>query len=59
LKGPASTTQLARRLSMTAGGVSQHLAVLRDAALVQSSRSGRMVLYTRTPLGEALVDTTG
>jgi DNA-binding transcriptional ArsR family regulator len=59
MKGPATTTQLARRLSMTAGGVSQHLAVLRDAALVQSSRSGRMVLYARTPLGEALVDTTG
>ena len=59
LTGPATTTQLARRVSMTPGGVSQHLAVLRGASLVRSSRSGRAVLYARTPLGEALVDAAG
>jgi len=58
LNGPATTTQLARRTALTAGGVSQHLAVLRNASLVRSSRSGRVVLYARTPLGEALVNAT-
>lgn len=56
MNGPATTTELARRMSMTAGGVSKHLAVLRDAGLVWSIRSGRAVLYTRTTLGESLAD---
>jgi DNA-binding transcriptional ArsR family regulator len=55
---PATTSELARRMEMTAGGVSQHLAVLRDAGLVRSSRSGRLVLYVRTPLGENLATST-
>lgn len=58
LSQPATTSDLARRMEMTAGGVSQHLAVLRDAGLVRSSRSGRIVLYVRTPLGENLATTT-
>jgi DNA-binding transcriptional ArsR family regulator len=56
LSAPATTSELARRMEMTAGGVSQHLAVLRDAGLVRSSRSGRLVLYGRTPLGENLAE---
>lgn len=58
LNTPATTSELARRMEMTAGGVSQHLAVLRDAGLVRSSRSGRVVLYVRTPLGENLAGVT-
>jgi DNA-binding transcriptional ArsR family regulator len=58
LSTPATTSELARRMEMTAGGVSQHLAVLRDAGLVRSSRSGRLVLYGRTPLGENLAAVT-
>jgi DNA-binding transcriptional ArsR family regulator len=52
---PRSTTDLARLLGATAGGVSQHLAVLRGAGLVSAERAGRNVLYVRTTLGDALI----
>ncbi|MEV5571631.1 ArsR family transcriptional regulator [Spirillospora sp. NPDC052269] len=55
LDGPATTTDLARRLGVTPGAVSQHLAVLRDAGLVTRSRAGRSVLYARTSLGDRLL----
>jgi DNA-binding transcriptional ArsR family regulator len=54
LEDPASTTQLAARLSLAVGAVGDHLAVLRRAGLVRSARSGRSVLYQRTALGDAL-----
>ncbi|MFC6878996.1 ArsR/SmtB family transcription factor [Actinomadura yumaensis] len=54
LERPASTTDLARRLGVTPGAVSQHLAVLRGAGLVGRARAGRSVLYARTPLGDRL-----
>jgi len=52
---PASTTDLALRTGMTAGGVSQHLATLRAAGLVAAHRHGRRVLNVRTALAEALL----
>jgi DNA-binding transcriptional ArsR family regulator len=55
LEAPASTTELARRLGVTPGAVSQHLAVLRDCGLVSGHRVGRQVLYARTVMGDALV----
>jgi len=55
LDAPQSTTELADRLGVTAGGISQHLSVLAAAALVAREREGRVVLYARTPLGDALV----
>jgi DNA-binding transcriptional ArsR family regulator len=55
LAEPASTSHLVGSLGMTLGAVGDHLAVLRDAGLVTRARSGRSVLYRRTPLGEALV----
>ena len=55
LDTPAGTSRLADRLSMTLGGVGDHLAVLRKAGLVSRARSGRSVLYSRTPLGDSLI----
>jgi DNA-binding transcriptional ArsR family regulator len=58
LDRPRSTTELARVLGLTAGGVSQHLAVLRSAGLVSSRRAQRLVLYLRSENGDALMQTT-
>ena len=55
LDRPRSTTDLARALGVSAGGVSQHLSVLREAGLVHGHRVGRMVLYLRSPTGDGLV----
>lgn len=59
LDEPASTTQLVHGLGMTLGAVGDHLALLRDAGLVARDRSGRSVLYRRTPVGDALVAANG
>jgi DNA-binding transcriptional ArsR family regulator len=55
LDTPASTTQLARRLGAATGSVGDHLAVLRRAGAVTGARTGRSMMYRRTPLGDALV----
>ncbi|MET7421219.1 winged helix-turn-helix domain-containing protein [Dactylosporangium sp. NPDC005555] len=54
LADPASTSQLARAFGMATGAVGDHLAVLHRSGLVERARSGRSVLYRRTPLGDAL-----
>ncbi len=54
LAEPASTTELARRLGVTPGAVSQHLAVLFDTRLVTRARHGRSVVYARSALGAEL-----
>lgn len=54
LDEPASTTELAHRLGVTPGAISHHLRVLHEARLVTRARHGRMVLYTRSPLGDDL-----
>src|SRR4051812_10269351 len=55
LDAPRSTTDVARLVGITPGGASQHLGALRAAGLVASQREGRVVLYVRTPLADALV----
>ncbi|BCY07493.1 helix-turn-helix transcriptional regulator [Actinoplanes sp. L3-i22] len=54
LDEPSSTTELARRLDVTPGAVSQHLRVLHEARLVDRARHGRMVVYSRSALGDEL-----
>jgi DNA-binding transcriptional ArsR family regulator len=54
-RSPATTTALARRLGVTPGAVSQHLAVLHRGGLVDRQRSGRTVLYQTSALGLALL----
>jgi len=55
LGAPLSTTELARRTGISAGGVSQHLGALRAAGLVVTHRQGRAVLNSRTPVADALL----
>ncbi|CAL9362722.1 hypothetical protein SUDANB95_00699 [Actinosynnema sp. ALI-1.44] len=56
LSAPMSTTELASRLGVTAGAVSQHVAVLRAARLVTTRREGRTMLHMRTARADALID---
>jgi DNA-binding transcriptional ArsR family regulator len=56
---PHSTTELALRLGTSPPAVSQHLSVLRRSGLVVSWRSGRKVLYRRTPLAASVVAASG
>lgn len=58
LEAPVSTTDLAHRLDLSPGGVSQALTSLRDAGLVTGARRGRSVHYLRTPTGDRLVEAT-
>ncbi|MEV4255910.1 DUF5937 family protein [Spirillospora sp. NPDC049652] len=58
LDQPATTTALARRHALSPSGASAHLTVLRDAGLLRSRRQGREVLYSRTPLGQAVLKST-
>jgi DNA-binding transcriptional ArsR family regulator len=54
LDRPASTFQLAQRMQVSAGGISDHLKILRQAGLATGSREGRQVIYTRTAKGDTL-----
>jgi DNA-binding transcriptional ArsR family regulator len=56
LDAPQSTTELAQRLGLTPGAVSQHLKVLANAGLAASHRERRVVLYVRTAVGKQLAN---
>jgi DNA-binding transcriptional ArsR family regulator len=51
---PQTTQELATRLQASAGGVSEHLGVLRRAGLIAGRREGRSVVYERTRTGDDL-----
>ncbi|MEV0457932.1 ArsR/SmtB family transcription factor [Catellatospora methionotrophica] len=52
----STTTELARRVGVSASSISQHTTVLRTAGLIQTGRVGKAVLHTLTPLGTALLE---
>src|SRR5262249_28464331 len=52
---PNHTSALARSLGRSAGNVADHLKVLHACGLVARVRVGRNVLYSRTPLADALL----
>ncbi|GAA2355636.1 transcriptional regulator [Catellatospora methionotrophica] len=54
LATPVSTSHLAALTGLSIGSVGDHLRVLLDAGAVAKRRSGREVLYWRTPLGSAM-----
>jgi DNA-binding transcriptional ArsR family regulator len=47
--GPASVTELARPLDMALPTVVQHLGVLEDAGIVESTKVGRVRTYQLAP----------
>jgi DNA-binding transcriptional ArsR family regulator len=55
LEAPMSTTQLVAVTGYTLGTVGGHLKVLLDSGLARRRRSGRSVLYYRTPAADQLV----
>jgi len=52
---PRTTTELARALGLSGATVSVHLSTLRRCGMVTSWRSGRRVLYQRTPLASSVL----
>jgi DNA-binding transcriptional ArsR family regulator len=56
LEIPMTTTELAARVGVTPGAISQQLAQLRRAGIVDAHRSGRGVYSSLTPLGAQLLE---
>jgi len=59
LEIPMTTSEMAMRLGVTAGAVSQQLAVLKRAGVVEADRVGRGVYSRLTPLGQSLLELLG
>ncbi|HEU5469181.1 MAG TPA: winged helix-turn-helix domain-containing protein [Actinophytocola sp.] len=51
----STSTELATRLGISIASASEHVGVLRNAGLVVSRRSGRVVLHMLTPLAGAVL----
>lgn len=50
-----TTTELARAAGISAASASQHTKILRAAGLITTSRDGKAVLHSLTPLGDLLL----
>jgi DNA-binding transcriptional ArsR family regulator len=55
LRHPGSTSEIARRIGVTAGTASRHATALRAAGLVTSTRHGAVMLHQATHLGRKLM----
>ncbi|BCJ50102.1 transcriptional regulator [Actinoplanes sp. NBRC 14428] len=55
LTEPSTTTGLAAALGLAASTISEHLGALVETGSVSRARTGRRVLYARTPAGDSLV----
>ncbi|MGW7275025.1 winged helix-turn-helix domain-containing protein [Streptomyces sp. NPDC054864] len=56
LKESCTTTELGRRIGISAASASQHTSVLRSAGLITTTRRLNTALHSLTPLGTALLD---
>jgi DNA-binding transcriptional ArsR family regulator len=56
IAGTSTTTELARRLGVSAATASHHVGVLRSAGLIASQRTGNSVLHHVTTKGALLLD---
>lgn len=48
-RGPVTATELAAQLPVTRQAIAKHLAVLREAGLVDQERAGRETRFSATP----------
>jgi DNA-binding transcriptional ArsR family regulator len=55
LRNPSTTGEMAHRLGLTSGAVSQQLERLKRAGLVEPHRNGKRVYYQLTQRGEELI----
>lgn len=55
LAAPRGTTPLAAQVGLSLSSTSEHTAILRNAGLITSTRSGRHVLHSLTPLGRSVL----